>query len=232
MTKPRISRRDMIARAACAAGSIRIASDARAAAPPNAIRFIQGNHLGTSYDRYGRVFISALTMSRPSMRIVVEPNSRAAGRLAARQLADAPPDGGTIGSFPTALAYAELLGDDGVAFELAKLGWIGSFNVEPRLLVVSARLGVASLDELRARPLAVAVGADTTTSVGAREPLLLNSLLGMRLRPVMGYSSPAGAPCSRKSSAEASSSAWRTTPDSRAMAARSSPAARSTTPWR
>ena len=129
--------------------------------------------------------------------------SRAAGRLAARQLMDAPPDGGTIGSFPTALAYAELLGDDGVAFELTRFGWIGSFNVQPRVLVVSAKLGVASLDELRARTTPVPVGADTNTSVGAREPLLLNALLGTRLRPVMGYSSPARnlSPSSRASSA-------------------------------
>lgn len=165
---------------------------AEAAMPlPASIRLIQGNHLGSTHERYGRAFTTALMAMRPSMRVVIEPMPRANGRLAARQLMEAPPDGATIGSFQTSLVLAELLGDDGVAFETSRFGWIGSFNLEPRVLVVSSKLGIASLSALRAHPTPIPVGAETTASVSAREPLLLNALLGTRLLPVAGYSSPA-----------------------------------------
>ncbi len=162
-----------------------------AAALPSTIRLIQGYQLGTLQDRYGRVFAQAVSMLHPSMRIIIESMPRANGRLAARQLMEAAPDGATIGTFQTALVYAELLGDEGVAFETARFGWIGSFTVEPRVLVVSSQLGVTTLDELRSSARPVPVGAETTSSVSAREPLLLNTLLGTRLRPVPGYSTAA-----------------------------------------
>ncbi len=155
---------------------------------PTAIRLVQGGNPGGSYDRYSRVFAAAVAELRPPMRIVVEPMPRANGRLAARLLMGAAPDGATIGTFQTSLAYSELLGDDGVAYETRRLGWIGSFNVEPRILVASARSGIATLAALRALTRPVPVGTDTMTSVGTREPLLLNTLLGTRLRPVAGYS--------------------------------------------
>ena len=154
---------------------------------PSTIRLIQGGNVGGSYDRYSRVFAAAVAELRPPMRIVVEPMPRANGRLAARLLMGAVPDGATIGTFQTSLVYSELLGDDGVAYETTRLGWIGSFNVEPRILVASARLGIETLAVLRERTSAVPVGTDTMTSVGTREPLLLNTLLGTRLRPVAGY---------------------------------------------
>ncbi len=183
------TRRFMLA--ACAAATLPCATRKNAHATdrlPNAIRFIQGFQLGTLQDRYGRVFAQALSTLQPTMRVTIESMPRANGRLAARHLMEAAPDGATIGTFQNALVFAELLGDEGVAFELERFGWIGGFTVEPRVLVVSSKSGIASFEMLRTRSSTLAVGAETITSVSAREPLILNALLGTRLRPVPGYS--------------------------------------------
>lgn len=164
---------------------------ARAQGVPSRIRFIQGYSLGTGHDRYARAFALAAAQGPAQTRITVDSMSRANGRLAARALMDAAPDGATIGGFQTALVLAQLLGDDGVAYDVSRFGWLGAFALEPRVLVASAKLGFADFEDLRRSTGPLAVGAETLASISAREPLILNALLGTRLRPVAGYSSPA-----------------------------------------
>jgi tripartite-type tricarboxylate transporter receptor subunit TctC len=153
------------------------------------LRILIGGAAGGSYDQTARFVTSALAARLPRTRVVAENSPKAGGRLMAKEIAEAPPTGTVIGFVPTGLIYAQILGESGIAFDLARLEWIVSINTQHRVLVVAKKLGIASVAELIDRETPLNVPARSTSSASYYDPLLLNAALGTKLRPIPGYSS-------------------------------------------
>lgn len=159
--------------------------------PPTEVRLILGGNLGSTHDLYARAIAAGLESSGHARRVVVDAVSRAGGKLAARTISEAPPDGSTIALLPTGLLYSELLGEPGVAYSLARLRWIGSVDVETRMLVVTRRLGITDLAGLRAHREPIVAATGSSVSQSHYETVLLSRLLRIRLKSVAGFGGPA-----------------------------------------
>ena len=162
-----------------------------AAAVPQDVRMLVGAPSGSPHEMHARLFASHLQRLRPQMRVTVELVPRAGGKLAAKMVSDAASDGRVIAMLSSGLMFAELLSEEGVAFSFARLRWIGSLDSDLRLLVLGRRSGITTLDELRRHPQSVTLAAISTASASWYEPLILNRILGIRLKPIPGYSAPA-----------------------------------------
>jgi tripartite-type tricarboxylate transporter receptor subunit TctC len=101
----------------------------------------------------------------------------------------AKPDGLTLGTFNRNLPIGQLLGVDGVKFDMRKFAWVGSAASESTVLAIRADLPYRTFEDLKKAKEPVIVGA---TGPGANTydfPLLLKDLLGANLKIVSGYSS-------------------------------------------
>jgi len=114
------------------------------------------------------------------------------GRKATNYIArNAKPDGLTIGNVGSGLIANAILGSTGVEYDIDKLIYLGASNSTAQYVFGSvAKLGLDSLDKLRARP-GIRVGAQTVGHDIYINGRLFSWLLGLKEpRFVTGYSGP------------------------------------------
>jgi tripartite-type tricarboxylate transporter receptor subunit TctC len=100
----------------------------------------------------------------------------------------APRDGSVIGMVSRGMTDAAIMKVRNVRFEPERFNWLGSPEVNHRVMFVSAAAGVTRVAELFERELIV--GAPGGGQGVTAAPLLLKNLLGMKLKIVTGYRSP------------------------------------------
>jgi tripartite-type tricarboxylate transporter receptor subunit TctC len=151
------------------------------------ITIYSGHAPGSLYDTNARFVARHLGRLLPGKPNVLVRNMPGAGTLtASNHVANVAPKDGTALMLPArGVAIELLLGGQGVRFEPLKLNWIGSTSREVSIIAVLAHTGVKTLDDARARELAMAgSGADATTF-----PNTLNHLLGTKFKVITGYRS-------------------------------------------
>jgi len=155
--------------------------------PPHETRLIVGSSAGGGNDDLARLFAKTL-LRQTSERLTVENEGKAGGKLALDHLAASPVDGTTLGLLAPSFLYRMLQKEVGASWSLSSFGWIGGVSAERRVLVVNARSGIRTLDDLLGRKTPVTLAASSVASPNYIEPLIINQLLGTRLKPVPGYS--------------------------------------------
>jgi tripartite-type tricarboxylate transporter receptor subunit TctC len=154
------------------------------------IRFIVGTAAGQDYDAWSRLIgrhMGRFISGNPSF--VIENMPGAGHILATNYLFNlAPRDGSVIGMVSRNITEAAMTRLPNVRFDPGKFGWIGSPELNHRVLFVNTASGIDKVADLYARDLIVGVtgGAQGVTA----GPILLKNLLGMRLKIVQGYHSP------------------------------------------
>ena len=113
------------------------------------VTYIVATTAGGGYDLYGRLVSDFMQKYLPGSTFVVK-NVPGAGHLVgANTIYASKPDGLTIGTFNTGLLYSQLMGTEGVRFDLTKMSWIGKAGSDPRMLTVKAELPIRSLTDLQ-----------------------------------------------------------------------------------
>jgi tripartite-type tricarboxylate transporter receptor subunit TctC len=154
------------------------------------IRFIVGTAAGQDYDAWSRLVarhMGRFIGGNPSF--VVENMPGAGHILATNYLFNlAPRDGSVIGMVSRNITEAAMTRLPNVRFDPGKFGWIGSPELNHRVLFVNTAAGIDKVADLYARELIVGVtgGAQGVTAA----PILLKNLLGLRLKIIQGYHSP------------------------------------------
>jgi tripartite-type tricarboxylate transporter receptor subunit TctC len=154
------------------------------------IRFIVGTAAGQDYDAWSRLIgrhMSRFIAGNPTF--VVENMPGAGHILATNYLFNlAPRDGTVIGMVSRNITEAFMTRLPNVRFDPGKFNWIGSPELNHRVLFVNTAAGIGQLSDLYQRELIVGVtgGAQGVTAA----PILLKNLLGMRLKIIQGYHSP------------------------------------------
>lgn len=152
------------------AGKVHILTGSGAGAPSGALMRLFGRYL-----------------EKLGLSTTIENLPRAGGKLAAQRLTGAATDGSVIAALPTGLLYAQLLGENGEAWDLTKFQWIGNFSSDRRVLVVSGQSGVEHFDQLLDRPKPLVLAATTATSPSFYETHIVRHLTGARLQVVPGF---------------------------------------------
>jgi tripartite-type tricarboxylate transporter receptor subunit TctC len=154
------------------------------------IRFIVGTAAGQDYDSWARLIARHLPRYLPGNPTFVVENMPGAGHiLATNYLFNlAPRDGSAIGMVSRNMTEAAILKLPNVRFDPAKFSWIGSPELNHRVLFVNAASGFEKVSDLFERELII--GTPGGFQGVSAAPILLKNLLRMRLKIIQGYHSP------------------------------------------
>ena len=152
------------------------------------VTYIVATAPGGGYDLYGRMVAEYMQKYLPGSTFVVK-NVPGAGHLVGTNtIYAAKPDGLTIGTFNTGLIYNQLIGLEGVKFDLTKMSWVGKASSEPRVIVIAAQSPIKTFAQLRESKEPVNF---TTAGIGSAayvETLMLTNLLKLPIKIQTGYS--------------------------------------------
>jgi tripartite-type tricarboxylate transporter receptor subunit TctC len=96
-------------------------------------------------------------------------------------------DGLTIGTFNTGLIYAQMIGREGIRFDLTKFSWIGKASSDPRVITINAKSPIKSFADF------MAVKEPQNFSTGGIggsayiETMMLTQALKLPIKMVSGY---------------------------------------------
>ncbi len=154
------------------------------------IRFIVGTATGQDYDLWSRLIGRHITRHIPGQPTLIVENMPGAGHIIATNYLYnvAPKDGTVIGMVSRNMTDAAVMKLPNVRYDPAKFNWLGSPEINHRVMFVSTTSGFEKVPVLFERELIVGApgGAQGVTAA----PLLLKHLLGMKLKIVQGYRSP------------------------------------------
>jgi tripartite-type tricarboxylate transporter receptor subunit TctC len=151
------------------------------------ITLVVGFTSGGGYDLNARAVARFLGNHIPGKPKVVIQNMPGAGSLASvNHLANvAAKDGTALASFSRGVIFEPLMGNKSAQFDARNLNWIGSPSRETNIVFVRSDLPFKTFDDLKSKEMIVAAtggGADTSTF-----PLMMNAVLGTKLKLVTGY---------------------------------------------
>ena len=152
------------------------------------LSIVVGYAPGGGYDQTARLLAKHLPRHLPGTPNIIVRNMPGAGTVVAANHVNnaAPRDGSVIGLYADLLLLAPLLDIKGVQFDPRKLGWIGSAASRGTpVLVVRTDAPARTLEEAREKELLI--GASGPGDATSSYALLLNEVLGLRLKVLSGY---------------------------------------------
>ncbi len=146
---------------------------------------------GGGYDTYARALARHLPAHIPGRPGIIVKNQPGAGsaKLGSYLYASAPKDGREIGALGREIPTATLLRLKNVTFPADKLSWIGSLASGGTWCISWHQAPIRKAEDLRTQQFIV--GGSTGSSPTVVTPVLLNNLLGTKIKVIAGY--PGGA---------------------------------------
>jgi len=156
------------------------------------ITYIVATKPGGGYDVYGRLISKYLQKYIPGSLVIVKNVAGAGHIIGANETYMAKPDGRTIGTYNTGLIYAQLVGLQGIRFDLAKYRYIGKANSEHRVLLVSINSPYKSIKDLIESKEPIKMASSGVGTAAYNETIIVAAGLGANLKPIPGYSGREG----------------------------------------
>jgi tripartite-type tricarboxylate transporter receptor subunit TctC len=151
------------------------------------VTYIVSTGPGGGYDTYGRLVAEFMQKHLPGTTFVVK-NVPGAGHLVGTNTIYASrADGLTIGTFNTGLIYNQLIGAEGVKFDLTKMSWIGKAGADPRVVMVAAQTPFKTLEDLRGSKTEILFAVGGAGSATFVETMVLINALKLPARRLTGY---------------------------------------------
>jgi len=146
-----------------------------------------GSPVGGGYDGYARLLARHLGRFIPGHPAIVPQNMPGAGsnKAAGYVYTQAPRDGTAIGAIQPGALLAQLLTDQSVQQDARKLTYLGTANSDVYLCLVRADAPVKSFAETFTHEVLLGAAAEGTTLRDM--PVMLDNVLGTKLRMVTGY---------------------------------------------
>jgi tripartite-type tricarboxylate transporter receptor subunit TctC len=151
------------------------------------VNYIVATAPGGGYDTYGRLVAEYMQKYLPGSTFVVRNMPGAGHVVGTNAIFASRPDGLTIGTFNTGLIYNQLIGLEGVRFDLTKMSWIGKAASDPRVFVVSQQSGINSFDDLRNSKTPVNMATAGVGSASYVETMMLANALRLPTKVLTGY---------------------------------------------
>jgi tripartite-type tricarboxylate transporter receptor subunit TctC len=151
------------------------------------INYIVATAPGGGYDTNGRLVAEYMQKYLPGATVVVRNMPGAGHLIGANAIYSAKPDGLTIGTFNTGLIYNQLIGLDGVKFDLTKMSWIGKAASEPRVFVIAAKSPIKTFKELLDSKQALPFATSGVGSASYVETKILTDVLRLPVKIIPGY---------------------------------------------
>ena len=146
------------------------------------ITYIVATAPGGGYDTYGRLLVRYMEKYLPGTRILVRNVPGAGNIIGANTIYTARPDGLTFGTFNTGLIYSQMLGMEGVRFDLARMSWVGKMADEGRTLVLATNSGLDSIEDLMTSRETLRLASSGIGAASDIETRMLKRMLGLNVR--------------------------------------------------
>lgn len=156
------------------------------------VTYIVATAPGGSYDLYGRLVADFMQRQLPGSKFVVKNVPGAGHIIGANAIYASKPDGLTIGTFNTGLIYGQMIGQEGVKFDLAKMSWIGKAASEPRVIMMSTQSPIKSFGELKAAKEPIPFASSGVGSGSYVETKFLIDTLKLPIKMIPSYSGNEG----------------------------------------
>ena len=151
------------------------------------VTYIVATAPGGGYDAYGRLVAEYLQKYLPGSTFVVRNMPGAGHLIGANAIYASRPDGLTIGTFNTGLIYNQLIGLEGVKFDLGKMSWVGKAAADPRVLVIAQQSPIKTFDDLRGQKSQVNFATAGIGSASYVETVMLTNALKLPIKVLTGY---------------------------------------------
>lgn len=151
------------------------------------VTYVVATAAGGGYDFYARLIADYMAPHLPGATIVVKNVPGAGHLIGANFTYNARADGLTMGTFNTGLIYNQLIGREGVKFDLRKMSWVGKASSDGRVLVVPPDSPIKSFDDLKrpGEPFKFAVSG--VGSANFNETTMLKEALHLNIKIITGY---------------------------------------------
>ena len=150
--------------------------------------YIVATSAGGGYDKYGRLVGKYMAKHLGLDKVVVRNMPGAGHIIGANFLYAAEPDGLTIGTFNTGLIYAQLIGREGVQFDLTKMSWVGKAAADTRTLVVGDHTEFQTFDDVRKSDRKIKLAVSGVGSASYTETRLMARAFNLNLDVIPGFS--------------------------------------------
>lgn len=157
------------------------------------VRIIVGQTPGGGFDTYSRAIARHFGKHIPGHpHVIVENMPGAQSVISANYIYNvAKPDGLTIGNFLGNLVMNQLLGREGIQFDIFKFEWIGVPIRETYACLTTKASGITSMKDLMSSKTPVKLGATSTGDLVCDVPKILQNEIGFNVRVVEGYKATA-----------------------------------------
>lgn len=152
------------------------------------VTYIVATSAGGGYDTYGRLVAEFMQKYLPGSTFVVKNMPGAGHIIGANAINASKPDGLTIGTFNTGLIYGQMIGREGMKFDLTKMSWVGKAASEPRVFVISAKSPIKSFKDLQESKQTLNFATSGVGSASYVETKMLADALKLPVKIIAGYS--------------------------------------------
>ena len=151
------------------------------------LTYVVATAAGGGYDFYARLIADYMAPHLPGVTIVVKNVPGAGHLIGANFTYNARADGLTIGTFNTGLIYNQLIGREGVKFDLRKMSWIGKASSDARVLVVPPNSPIKSFEDLKRSGDPFKFAVSGVGSANFNETTMLKEALKLNIKIITGY---------------------------------------------
>ena len=151
------------------------------------ITYVVATKPGGGYDAYARMIGRHMQKYIPGATIIVKNTPGAGHIIGANDVYRARPDGLTMGTFSTGLIYSQIVGLEGIKFDLSKYSWIGKASAEHRVLIVSAKSPFKTIKDFVDSKEPVKLGSSGVGTADHNETFIIADALGAKVRVIAGF---------------------------------------------
>jgi len=151
------------------------------------ITYIVATKPGGGYDTYARVIGKYMQKYIPGSTVIVKNMPGAGHIIGANETYLAKPDGLTVGTFNTGLVYSQIVGFQGIKFDLAKYSWIGKASSETRVFIVSVKSPYKTFKDILDSKEPIKLAASGVGTAAYNDVLIVAAATGAPLKVIPGY---------------------------------------------
>lgn len=152
------------------------------------VTYIVATGPGGGHDFYGRLAARHMERFLPGSTFIVRNVPGAGHLIGANTIYGSKPDGLTIGTFSTGITISQIIGKDGIRFDMKKMSWIGKGATDTRVLLITEKAGFKDFNDLRNSKREIKLSTSGVGTGAYNETLIVGRAFDLPFRAMLGYS--------------------------------------------
>ena len=152
------------------------------------VTYIVATGPGGGHDFYGRLAARHMEKQLPGSTFVVRNVPGAGHLIGANTIYGSKPDGLTIGTFSTGITVSQIIGKEGIRFDMTKMSWVGKGATDTRVLLLTEKAGFKDFNDLKNSKREIKLSTAGVGTGAYNETLIIARAFDLPFRAMLGYS--------------------------------------------